>query len=239
MMPAAGHADRKPKPWTLILLAIVLIVIGAAWLLLPVREWLAVFEKWITGLGIWGVALFALIYILATISLAPEWPLTVAAGLLYGAWGFPITLITATTAASLAFLIARHFARDRVRSLLERREIFSAIDDAVAEEGWKVVALLRLSPAVPFNLQNYLFGITAIPFWQFVTATLGGIIPGTVLYVYIGVIGQAVGNGNASGGPLKWGFFGLGLLATVAVVVLVTRKAIPRLKRSGIDDRNP
>ncbi len=92
---------------------------------------------------------------------------------------------------------------------------------------------------MPFNLQNYLFGVTAISFWQFVTATLGGIIPGTVLYVYIGMIGQAVGSGDASGGPLKWGFFGIGLLATVVVVVLVTRKAFTKLKRAGIDDRNP
>jgi uncharacterized membrane protein YdjX (TVP38/TMEM64 family) len=239
MMPTAERAEHKPAPWTLIFLAVVLIAAGAAWLLLPLREWLELFERWIIGLGAWGVALFALVYILATISLAPEWPLTVAAGLLYGAWGFPITVVTATIAASLAFLIARHFARDRVRSLLERRRVFSAIDDAVAQEGWKVIALLRLSPAVPFNLQNYVFGVTAIPFWQFVTATLGGIIPGTVLYVYIGVIGQAVGSGNASGGPLQWGFFGIGLLATVVVVVLVTRKAFTKLKRAGIDDRNP
>jgi uncharacterized membrane protein YdjX (TVP38/TMEM64 family) len=184
MIPAAEHAERKPTPWTLIFLAVVLIAAGAAWLLLPLREWLGLFERWITGLGAWGVALFALIYILATISLAPEWPLTIAAGLLYGAWGFPISLGTATIAASLALLIARRFARDRVRSLLKRRRIFSAIDDAVAEEGWKVVALLRLSPAVPFNLQNYLFGVTAIPFWRFVTATLGGIIPYYILGTY-------------------------------------------------------
>jgi uncharacterized membrane protein YdjX (TVP38/TMEM64 family) len=184
MISAAGRAERKPAPWPLIFLAVVLIAVGAGWLLLPLREWLGLFERWITGLGAWGVALFALIYILATISLAPEWPLTIAAGLLYGAWGFPISLGTATIAASLALLIARRFARDRVRSLLKRRRIFSAIDDAVAEEGWKVVALLRLSPAVPFNLQNYLFGVTAIPFWRFVTATLGGIIPYYILGTY-------------------------------------------------------
>jgi uncharacterized membrane protein YdjX (TVP38/TMEM64 family) len=239
VMSAAERVERKPAWWTLIFLAVVLIAAGASWLLLPLREWLGLFERWITGLGAWGVALFALIYILATISLAPEWPLTIAAGLLYGAWGFPITLVTATSAASLAFLIARHFGRDKVRSLLERRRIFSAIDDAVAEEGWKVVALLRLSPAVPFNLQNYLFGVTAVSFHHFVGATFAGIIPGTVLYVYLGILGRAAASGAASGGPLKWLFFGIGLLATLVFVILVTRKALAKLKRIGIDDRNP
>ena len=237
MMPAAEQAQRKPAPWTLIFVAVVLIAVGAGWLLLPLREWLGLFERWITGLGAWGIALFTLVYVLATISLAPEWPLTIAAGLLYGAWGFPITLVTATIAASLAFLIARHFARDRVRSLLERRRVFSAIDDAVAEEGWKVVVLLRLSPAVPFNLQNYLFGVTAVSFYHFVAATFAGILPGTVLYAYLGMLGKVAASGAASGGALKWVFFGIGLFATLAVVILVTRKAIAKLKQAGIDDR--
>jgi uncharacterized membrane protein YdjX (TVP38/TMEM64 family) len=76
-------------------------------LVLPVREWLGLFERWITRPGIWGVALFVLVYIIAMISLAPEWPLTIAAGMLYGAWGFPITVMAATIAVSVAFLIAR------------------------------------------------------------------------------------------------------------------------------------
>lgn len=226
---------KKAAPWAWLALAIALIGIAAGWLLLPMSEWLVLFERWITGLGIWGVALFALVYILATISLAPEWPLTIAAGFFYGAWGFPIAVLTATIAASLAFTIARHLARDRVRALLERRRVFSAIDDAVAEEGWKIVALLRLSPAVPFNLQNYLFGVTAIPFGQFASATFAGIMPGTVLYVYLGVLGKTATSGGVSGGWLTRVFLAVGLAATVLVVVLVTRKAIAKLKAVGIE----
>jgi uncharacterized membrane protein YdjX (TVP38/TMEM64 family) len=77
-------------------------------------EWLETCERWIAGLGIWGVALFALVYFLATVSLAPEWPLTIAAGLLYGVWGVAITVVTATIAASVAFLIARYLARAKI-----------------------------------------------------------------------------------------------------------------------------
>jgi len=215
----------------------VLIALGAVWAPLPRDEWLGTFERWITGLGIWGVALFALVYVVATIALAPEWPLTIAAGLLYGVWGFPITVVTATIAASLAFLIARHQARHKVRSMFERRRLFVAIDDAVADEGWKIVVLLRLSPAVPFNLQNYLFGVTAVSFLRFVAATFAGIMPGTALYVYLGVFGKAAASGGLAGGLLTWGFFALGLASTVVAVVLLTRKAIAKLKDVGIDGR--
>ena len=81
---------------------------------------------------------------------------------MYGVWGAATTVVRARIGASVALLIARYVARAGVHPLLERRRIFSAIDDAVAEEGWKIVALLRLSPSVPFNLQSYLLGVTAV-----------------------------------------------------------------------------
>jgi uncharacterized membrane protein YdjX (TVP38/TMEM64 family) len=136
-------------------------------------------------------------------------------------------------AASLAFLAARFLGRHRVRAILAKSRKFAAIDKAVSEEGGKIVILLRLSPLVPFNVQNYLFGVTAIPFPQYVAATFVGIIPGTALFVYLGALG------NTSGGPRTWVFFGMGLLATALVVVLVTRKAKAKLAEAGVDDRTP
>jgi len=112
----------------------------------------------------------------------------------------PDRAVRARIGASLAFLIARYLARDKVRLLLERRRNLAAIDKAVAEEGWKIVGLLRLSPLIPFNLQNYLFGVTAIPFPHFVAATFAGIFPGTALYVYLGVLENATG----AGGSVRW-----------------------------------
>ncbi len=112
---------------------------------------------------------------------------------------------------------------------------------AVREEGWKVVVLRWLSPLVPFELQNYFFGVTDFPFRQYVVATFVGIIPGTVLYVYLGIVARMAGGGRSSG-PLTWVFFGAGLLATVAVAVLITRKVKTKLKAEGVgngDDRHP
>jgi uncharacterized membrane protein YdjX (TVP38/TMEM64 family) len=236
-MSAAGHDERTPSRWPRIAAAITAIALVAGWMLLPLHERIGSFEHRLIELGPWGVALFALVYIVATISLAPEWPLTIAAGLVYGAWAIPITLGAATLAASLAFLIARHLARDRVRALLRHR-IFTAIDDAVSEEGWKIVALLRLSPAVPFNLQNYLFGVTAISFVQFAPATFAGIVPGTLLYVYLGMLGKAATSGGAFADRSRWVLFPLGLTATIAAVILVTRKAMTKLRAVGIGERS-
>jgi uncharacterized membrane protein YdjX (TVP38/TMEM64 family) len=151
--------------------------------------------------------------------------------MLYGIWAFPVVLAAAVAAASLAFLIARYLLRQRVRVLLANKRKFAAIDNAVAEEGWKIVFLLRLSPLVPFNVQNYLFGVTGIPFRDYVAATCAGIVPGAALFVYLGTLGRA------SRGPLEWGFFGLGLLATAAVVMRVARKAKAKLAEMGIDNR--
>jgi uncharacterized membrane protein YdjX (TVP38/TMEM64 family) len=212
-----------------------LVAVGIGWYVLPVGEWLNALRDWIVGLGFAGIVIFAAMYVVGAIVLAPEAVLTIAAGFAYGLWGLPIVLVAATIGASLAFLIARYVARDKVRRLLESRRNMAAIDKAVAEDGWKIVALLRLSPLIPFNLQNYLFGVTAIPFPHFVAATFAGIIPGAALYTYVGALGNAAGDG----GPAKWAFFGIGLLATVIVVILVTRKARAKLREAGVDNPTP
>ena len=205
--------------------------IGLGWYLLPVSDWLGALREWILGFGFTGVLIFAGIYVVGAVILAPEALLTVTAGFAYGFWGLPLVVGAATIGASLAFLIARYVARDKVRRLLETRRNIAAIDKAIAEDGWKVVALLRLSPLVPFNLQNYLFGVTAIPIRQFVAATFFGIMPGAALYTYLG----ALGNAADGGGPAKWILFGAGLLATIAVVMLVARKARAKLREAGVD----
>ena len=121
----------------------------------------------------------------------------------------------------LAFLAARYLLRDKIRSLLIRRPKYRKLDRAVAEDGWQVVVLMRLSPIVPFNLQNYALGVTAIPFLQYLTATLIGITPGIAIYVYFGIFGKGLGDGPSA---FDWVLFGLGVLATIALAILVLRK---------------
>ena len=191
------------------------------WFLLPLREWIKALHSWLLGLGLWGVLIFTLILILVTFLPAPDWPLPIAAGYVYGFWAFPLTYASIAFASMLAFLAARYLLRDKIRSLLIRRPKYRKLDRAVADDGWQVVVLMRLSPIVPFNLQNYALGVTAIPFLQYLTATLIGIAPGIAIYVYFGIFGKGLGNGPS---VFDWVLFGLGVLATIALAILVIRK---------------
>ena len=91
---------------------------------------------------------------------------------------------------------------------------------------------MRLSPIVPFNLQNYALGVTAIPFLQYLTATLIGIVPGIAIYVYFGIFGKGLGNGLSA---LDWVMFGLGVVATIALAVLVARKTKTKFAQQKSD----
>ena len=140
---------------------------------------------------------------------------------MYGFWAFPLTYASIAFASVLAFLAARYLLRDKIQPLLNRRPKYRKLDRAVADDGWQVVVLMRLSPIVPFNLQNYALGVTAIPFMQYLTATLIGIAPGIAIYVYFGIFGKGLGNGLSF---FDWVLFGLGVLATIALAILVIRK---------------
>src|SRR5438105_2161371 len=139
-MPMQQQADVLPRRgghrwWLWLGAGALLIALVILWSLLPLAEWLAALRAWIVGLGARGVLVFALIYIVGAVVLAPEALLTILAGFAYGFWGLPIVLVAATIGAAAAFLIARYVARDRVRAAMATRRNIAAIDRAVAEEG--------------------------------------------------------------------------------------------------------
>jgi uncharacterized membrane protein YdjX (TVP38/TMEM64 family) len=223
-MPASKRSRKASQwrdwaPWAGFVL--VLAALCGAWLLLPLREWMDTLQSWLQGLGPWGVAVLALILVFMTFLPAPDWPLPIAAGYVYGMWAFPLVYGSIVFASALAFLAARYLFRDRIRALTAQRPKYRALDRAVGEDGWRVVALVRLSPIVPFNLQNYAFGVTAVPFWPYLGGTLTGIVPATALYVYFGIFGRGLGKGVS---PLEWALLGVGIVATTTLGILVTRK---------------
>jgi len=212
--------------------ALALLAVTALWFLLPVRDWIEGFQGWITELGTIGVAVFVALYVVVTVVLGPAWALTLVAGLAYGLWGFPLVVGSATLAACTAFLIGRGVARRRVTKLVDDDKRLRALNRAVSEGGWKVVGLTRLSPVFPFGLQNYLFGVTDIGLVPYALATLVGIMPGTALYVYLGSLGNAAGEG---GGALRWTLLVAGLVATAVVVTLVTKRAQAALAEMDVE----
>jgi uncharacterized membrane protein YdjX (TVP38/TMEM64 family) len=202
-----------------------LIALGAAWRFLPVKDWVTAFSGWVEQRGIWGYAIFIAAYAVATILFFPGSLMTIGAGLAFGLWrGFATVSAGSTLGAALAFLIARYCFRKKVEAVTKENPKFAAMDEAIDQGGWKMVALLRLSPLLPFNLSNYLYGVTKIGFWSYLAASWLGMIPGTFLYVYLGAAGK-IASGGGEAGPWRWVLFGAGLVATVAVTVWISRLA--------------
>ena len=173
-------------------LIIIVIALFLAMKFLPVQEWLGSFNDWVGQMGVAGIFIFIGVYAVATVLLAPGVILTIGAGFAFGLWkGFLAVSAGATLGASLAFLVARFIARDKVEAIAKRSEKFRNIDNAIGKQGAKLVFLLRLSPVIPFNLSNYFYGLTGVKFWPYVLASWIGMMPGTFLYVYIGTAGRA------------------------------------------------
>ena len=180
---------------------------------------------WVDRLGPWGPMLFILVYVVATVLLVPGSALTFGAGALFGVVrGSLYVSVGSTIGATCAFLIGRHLARNAIARKIEGNEHFAAIDKAVANEGWKIVGLTRLSPVFPFTLLNYAFGVTQVKLGHYVLASWNGMMPGTVMYVYLGSLAKAA-TGTHSRSPGEWILYGVGLLATVVVTIFVTRIA--------------
>jgi uncharacterized membrane protein YdjX (TVP38/TMEM64 family) len=209
----------------------------ARWL--PIGQAIDLFRAWISGLGVWGPMALAISYVLATVLMVPGTILTLVAGATFGF--IPATVavsLGSTLGAACAFLIARYVARDKVAELASRNARFGTLDRAIEQGGWKIVALLRLSPAIPFNVQNYLYGLTKIRFWPYVVTSWVAMLPGTFLYVYLGHVTGAVLSATRSRTNAEWILLAVGLLATVAVTVYITRLA-RRQRWLAYDDSPP
>lgn len=229
----AGQAATRAACW--LGLVALLIVVLLAWRFLPVRDWILSLDALVGGLGAWGIVLYGVIYVAAVLVLAPAEIMSIAGGLIFGLWGIPLVIVSATIGAIAAFLISRYFLRAKVGEIAQRYPVFAAIDRAVSEEGWKLVLLLRLNPLVPFNLQNYAFGATDIALRSYAAATFFGIMPGAAVYVYLGTLGRQAAAGTLPS-ALKVTSLGAGFLATVLLVFLAGRRAkmmLDNIKANG------
>jgi len=160
------------KPVLILAAIVAVLVVGGKYLNLQQR--LADVLAWIEGLGTMGYGVYAGLYILACVFLVPGSILTLGAGAIYGVVvGSVLVSISSTLGATAAFLVGRYFARNWVAKKIEGNAQFSAIDNAVADEGWKIVGLTRLSPIFSFNLLNYAYGLTRVSLREYVLARHG------------------------------------------------------------------
>ena len=171
-----GHARTSGR---LALLALVVVAVGALVFGLGLHDWarperLARVRAAIETYGAWGPLLFVAGYVVGELLFFPGLPLTLLGGLVFGpVWGTLYVWIAATLSAALAFLVARHLARGTVERWIVQSPRLARIDDAVGRHGWRILMVTRLVPLFPFNLQNYAYGLTRIPFWTYLVRLRG------------------------------------------------------------------
>ena len=201
----------------------------AALAVLPVKDYLAGFLERIESVGPWGPVLLGAAYVVACVLFVPGSILTLGAGFLFGVvWGTIAVSIGSVLGATAAFLVGRTLLRGSIEKRITAYPRFQAIDRAVGEQGFKIVLLARLSPIFPFNLLNYAFGLTNVRLWQYVLASWIGMLPGTVMYVYVGSALKNLADvaaGAPEGGTPQTVFFVAGLVMTIVATVFITRVA--------------
>jgi uncharacterized membrane protein YdjX (TVP38/TMEM64 family) len=208
--PASGRAGASGH---LILLAVALIAAGALAWSLGLHDWvrperLTRLRPAIEAHGAWGPVLYVAGYVLAEILFVPALPLTLLGGVAFGpVWGTVYVSIASTLAAALAFLVARYLARDTVERWMEGSPRLARIDAAVERHGWRILMVTRLVPLFPFNLQNFAYGLTRIPFWTYVGVSWACMLPATVAFT---LAGGALSGGAA--GRTLWMLAGAALL---------------------------
>lgn len=209
-------------------LAILLLVVTLV-KTLHVQEYLLSLVTWIRDAGWTGVGIFVLAYIAAAVLFLPGSILTLGAGFAYGlGLGSVAVVVAANLGGLLAFFLGRTVARGWVAAKVQSNPRFAVIDEAVGHEGFKIVLLTRLSPIFPFNLLNYAFGVTRVSARDYLLGSLLGMLPGTLMYVYLGSLITNVSelaSGRAAGGSMQQLFYFAGLAATVGVSLYVTRVA--------------
>lgn len=228
---------KNKKLWLIGLLAVAVVV---ALRLLPVGEWLVQVQSSIKNLGLFAPVVYVLLYVTTTLLLIPGSVLTIGAAGIFSFWkALTVVVIGANLGALGAFLLTRTFLRERVANWAAGNPKFAALDRAIGREGFKMVLLVRLSPVFPFSLLNYFLGLTTVRVSSYVLANLVGMLPGTFLYVYIGATARDALSAGASGtGTWQLVLRVVGLLATVAVVALVTRtarKALAQVEQEPVE----
>ncbi len=228
---------KKPAILRFVAVIVLIAAIAAAWHYAPHDSAeLRLDVQWARHLGGWGPVLLAAIYVPAALLLVPGSWLTMAGAFVFGLWqAFLAVSVGSVAGACLAFLLSRYLFRGWVEQKLAGSPKFRALDRAVGEQGFRIVFLVRLSPLFPFGVLNYAFGATRISFGRYALATWIGMLPGTLMYCYLGSAAKEltdIVSGHGSSDPWHRALFFIGLAATVVVTLLVTRIARKALREA-------
>ncbi|MCI0332881.1 MAG: TVP38/TMEM64 family protein [Planctomycetes bacterium] len=222
----------RPFLVTILMIALALVAFAPG-----VRQCTLAALDWVQQAGAWGPAALALIYVIATIGMVPGTLLTLGAGALFGLWmGVLAVVIGSNLGAIAAFVLGRTLLRGWTQAMLSRTPNLAVLDRAVAQQGFRIVLLTRLSPLFPFNLLNYAFGMTNVSLRDYVAASAVGMFPGTVLYVYIGAAAGSLAKlrSDADDSAASRLSFAIGLVVTLMLTAYLHRLAQAALARQRL-----
>lgn len=212
--------------WKLVLFAAVVLSLIVLARVFGLGERLQELREWIAAMGPLGMAVYVGLYIAAVVAAVPGLPISIAGAAIFGALkGVILVSIGSTLGAGLAFLTARYLARDAVGRWLSGNEKFQRLDRLTEKHGAVIVAITRLVPLFPFNLLNYGFGLTRVPFWTYLFWSWLCMLPGTIVYL----VGTDAVIRAATTGEVPWIIVGV-FVAALAAVILAVRFAKGRLK---------
>lgn len=209
----------RHRRWLLLaltVLAVVATVLALVWLFWGVTN-VATLQARVESLGAWAPVGFVLLYGVSTVAGLPGGILDVVGGAVFGpVYGSLYNLAGGTLGAAFAFIVARYVAADWVRRRAGPR--VQRVIASVEEDGWRFVAFVRLVPVLPYTIANYLLGLTRIPFWHYVLATIVFMAPATVAYTYIGYAGSQALAGEADN--IRYALL---MLAVIALLIFAPR----------------
>ena len=192
----------------------------------------------VQGMGPLGIVYFGIVYVLAEVLAIPAVPLSVSAGYLFGLpMGVSIVLLSATIAASISFVIGKTILRSFVvTNILQQNPKLAKIDRIIGERGFNLLIVLRLSPLFPFALSNYVYGASSIDFVSYFWATLLGFAPGTIAYVYTGMVGKEIMFNTDGVNDQPWYVYGIGFTLILGIMKVISDTASGILKSLDDDD---
>jgi len=219
--------------------ALIIAAALASWFLF-LQDHLPSFMEWVRNQGLWGAVLVGLGYALATVLMIPGSLVTLLIGAIYGPWlGTALVSPASVLGATLAFLLGRTVFRPSMEAKMANSPRFTALQGAMEQQGFKILTLVRLSPIFPFTLVNYAFGLTRVSLGAYVLGSFIGMLPGTLMYVYLGsavgdvasLASEGLGETDTGwqGQALQWG----GLAATLIVTIFITRVAKKALSEAA------
>ncbi len=189
---------------------------------LPLDEAVGMLRSLAEAGGTTGMVWFGVAYVVLALLFVPGAALTIVAGGLYGVgWGIVVVAIATSVADAAAFVLGRYVARDAVLRLMDRHPRFKIVDRTITRGGWRMVALIRLNPTIPYSASNYLFGVTGVSFVPFLLSSGVFTLPGAFAYLYLGYVGAETLDGS-NWNPVEWGLLVLGLVVTIVAIAYVT-----------------